>query len=66
MKQASDQLHALLLDERAVEAVAKEGEAMHALLCELFPLSRSITGAGLRATVRRLGEVCLLYTSRCV
>lgn len=57
MKRASDQSRALLLDERAVDASVKEGEAMHALLRELFPLPRSITGAGLRATVRRLGEL---------
>jgi aminopeptidase-like protein len=37
-------------------AVAK-GETMHSLLCELFPLSRSITGKGLRATLHRLCEV---------
>ena len=30
---------------------------MHALIRELFPFPRCITGAGLRATVQRLGEV---------
>ena len=57
MKQTSDQLHVLLLNEQTVAAAAEEGEAMYALLRELFPFPRSITGAGLRATVRRLGEV---------
>lgn len=33
------------------------GRRMHELLCELFPLARSITGAGLRATVSRLGTL---------
>lgn len=47
----------LVLDE-TVEALApSEGAALHRLLTELYPLPRSITGDGLRATVRRLGEV---------
>ncbi len=33
-----------------------EGRALHALAAELFPLPRSITGEGLRQTLRRLGE----------
>lgn len=33
------------------------GQAMHALLRELFPLCRSITGEGLRATVGRIAEL---------
>lgn len=44
------------LDE-AAQAARGRGEAMHALLRELYPLPRSITGGGLRATVRRLGEL---------
>ena len=44
------------LDDATNEA-ATRGEAMHALVRELYPLRRSITGAGLRATVRRLGEI---------
>jgi aminopeptidase-like protein len=44
------------LDE-AAEAAGERGEAMHALLRELYPLPRSLTGGGLRATVRRLGEL---------
>jgi aminopeptidase-like protein len=34
----------------------QEGRALHALAGELFPLPRSITGEGLRATLRRLGR----------
>jgi aminopeptidase-like protein len=32
------------------------GAAMHALVTELYPICRSITGDGLRATLRRLGR----------
>ena len=46
---------ALIVDEQTASAAPAEGVAMHALLQELYPLTRSITGAGLRATVRRLG-----------
>ncbi len=45
---------ALIIDEQTVAGTAAEGAGMHALLRDLFPLTRSITGAGLRATVRRL------------
>lgn len=38
-------------------AATSAGEAMLALMRELFPLCRSITGPGLRATVERLGRV---------
>jgi aminopeptidase-like protein len=31
------------------------GAWMHALVCELFPICRSITGDGVRATLRRVG-----------
>jgi aminopeptidase-like protein len=41
----------------AAKAAAARGEAMHALVRELYPVPRSITGAGLRATVHRLGEI---------
>lgn len=34
---------------------AAAGERMHALIRELYPLCRSITGDGLRATLRRIG-----------
>lgn len=33
------------------------GEEMHGFIRDLFPLCRSITGDGLRATLRRIGEV---------
>lgn len=33
------------------------GEEMHRLITELFPICRSITGEGFRATLRRLGEL---------
>lgn len=35
---------------------AAEGRRMHALLTELYPLCRSLTGPGLRATLERLAE----------
>lgn len=37
-----------------------EGAALHALVARLLPLHRSITGDGLRATLRLLGEVAPL------
>lgn len=39
------------------EAVDAVGREMYALIRDLFPLPRCITGAGLRATVRRLAAV---------
>ena len=36
---------------------AATGEEMYALLAELFPLDRSLTGDGVRATLARLGEL---------
>jgi aminopeptidase-like protein len=33
------------------------GAEMHALLTELFPICRSLTGDGFRASLRRLGEI---------
>ena len=33
------------------------GQAMHGLIEELYPICRSITGEGLRATLRRLAEI---------
>jgi len=35
---------------------ARAGERMHALAAELFPICRSITGNGVRATLRELGK----------
>jgi aminopeptidase-like protein len=39
------------------------GAAMHELLAEVFPLCRSITGEGLRETLRHLGKVVPLQLS---
>jgi len=36
------------------EVIASSGERMHALASELFPICRSITGDGLRRTLRRI------------
>lgn len=38
----------------AAGAVSDRGESMHALVRELYPVCRSITGDGVRATLRRL------------
>ena len=38
-------------------SVQGSGEAMHALIRDLFPICRSITGDGFRASLRRLSEV---------
>jgi aminopeptidase-like protein len=46
-----------LLDEDTVSRAPETGAVMHALVRELYPLSRSITGKGLRETVRRLSEI---------
>jgi aminopeptidase-like protein len=50
-------MQTLMLDDGAIASAAEKGEAMHALVRELFPLPRSITGPGLRATVKRLGAI---------
>jgi aminopeptidase-like protein len=47
----------LELENEVVSAAADHGRAMHTLLRDLFPLARSITGSGLRETVRRLSAV---------
>jgi aminopeptidase-like protein len=39
------------------------GAAMHALMAELFPVCRSITGEGFRTSLRRLGEIIPLTLS---
>lgn len=41
-----------------VTSVSRDlGPVMHALIAELYPLTRSITGEGLRQTLRRLGAL---------
>lgn len=47
----------LRLDDRVVEDAARAGVDMHELVRRLFPLPRSITGAGLRATLQQLAQV---------
>ena len=32
------------------------GEEMHSFIADLFPICRSITGEGLRETIRRIGR----------
>ena len=53
----------LTVDSAIVHAAPAEGEAMHALLGELFPLPRSITGAGVRQTIARLNQLVPLTTT---
>jgi aminopeptidase-like protein len=40
-----------------MSATSGDGAAMHALLTELFPICRSLTGDGFRSSLRRLGEI---------
>jgi aminopeptidase-like protein len=40
-----------------LEVVEGTGDAMHALISDLFPICRSITGGGFRASLRRLSKV---------
>jgi aminopeptidase-like protein len=46
-----------VLDQATIAGAAATGETAHALLRDLFPLLRSITGAGVRATIARLNQV---------
>ena len=50
-------MRALILDEESIAAATEKGQTMHALVRELYPLTRSITGPGLRATVKRMGAI---------
>ncbi|HMQ31275.1 MAG TPA: DUF4910 domain-containing protein [Chloroflexaceae bacterium] len=45
------------MSAQAPAAQADLGAELYALVAELFPLCRSITGDGLRATLRRVGEL---------
>ncbi|HEU0200993.1 MAG TPA: DUF4910 domain-containing protein [Burkholderiaceae bacterium] len=58
--QVGQLMQQLRLDEQTLAGAAAMGTAIHALVRDLFPLTRSITGAGLRETVRRLGAVAPL------
>jgi aminopeptidase-like protein len=44
------------VERLSVEAVGARGEAMHALAAELYPITRSITGDGVRRTLARIGQ----------
>jgi aminopeptidase-like protein len=46
-----------MIDAAPDERPADVGQAMHDLLVELFPINRSLTGAGVRTTLARLGEL---------
>jgi aminopeptidase-like protein len=52
-----------VLDQATIASAGATGEAAHALLRELYPLLRSITGAGVRATIARLSQVVPLAVS---
>ena len=43
--------------------ISGSGPAMHALIGELYPICRSITGEGFRRSLRRLGEVVPIVLS---
>ena len=43
--------------------LAASGRAMHALAAELFPICRSITGEGVRETLRRLNGIVPIVTA---
>jgi aminopeptidase-like protein len=49
-------VHTLRLSEATHEAGIHLGNEMMALMRDLFPMTRSITGPGLRATVQRLSQ----------
>lgn len=50
-------MQALMLDQGISGTAAEKGDAMHSLLRELYPIMRSMTGAGLRATVKRMSAI---------
>ncbi len=53
----------LWVDERTRAMSSETGLSMLALIRELYPIGRSITGAGLRATVARLSEMVPLQVT---
>lgn len=50
-------MHPLLLDDNVKYAASERGSDMHQLMRDLYPFCRSITGAGLRATVRHISQL---------
>jgi aminopeptidase-like protein len=54
---------ALNASELAEAISADIGDEMHALISSLYPLCRSITGDGIRETLRRVGELTPLVVS---
>jgi aminopeptidase-like protein len=56
-------LRQLRLGNQIANLTATTGAAMGALVRELYPLTRSITGPGLRATVQRLSTIVPLKTT---
>lgn len=50
------------ISELTDSKVAEAGESMLALMRDLYPLPRSITGPGLRATLKRISEIVPLST----
>jgi aminopeptidase-like protein len=53
----------LWVDEKTRAVSIESGQRMLALIRELYPIGRSITGAGLRATVARLSEIVPLQVT---
>jgi aminopeptidase-like protein len=53
----------LWVDEKTRTAAPEAGESMLALIRELYPVMRSITGPGLRATVARLSRIAPLQVT---
>jgi aminopeptidase-like protein len=53
----------LWVDEKTRTASLEIGSSMLALIRELYPIGRSITGPGLRATVARLSEIVPLQVT---
>ena len=48
--------HMRVADIKVQLEAGKAGRDMHQLIAELYPICRSITGDGLRETLRRIGE----------
>ena len=48
-------VHSLLLDDNVGASASNSGREMLRLMRDIYPFTRSITGAGLRATVRHIG-----------